>query len=183
MGAQLFGDDVVQLNGSQHPVLVIQAGRMTTQVDLQFKGSEFQGFFIATQGLGPECSTAAQGGCYCENNFVSTSFFEVILTDDGFPAAFCTFHFGENINSAGRLDGFRRPNFLPRIRIFCNQIREGRNSKIINCHFISPFRREILDAFNNLAIARSSLSGAYRYPIKPSGPLKTPLPMILGQHL
>lgn len=74
VGAKLFGDDVVQLNGGQHPVLVIQAGRMTAQVDLQFEGSELQGFFAATQGLGPEGGAAAQGGRNRENNLVSTGF-------------------------------------------------------------------------------------------------------------
>jgi len=74
VGAKLFGDDVVQLNRSQHPVLVIQAGRMTAQVDLQFEGSELQGFFAATQGLGPEGGAAAQRGRNRENNLVSTGF-------------------------------------------------------------------------------------------------------------
>lgn len=144
VGAQLFGDDVVQLNSSQHPVLVIQAGRVTAQVDLQFEGSEFQGFFAATQGLGPEGGAAAQRGRDRENNLVSTSLFEVVLANDGFSAAFRTFHLGEQIHPVRRLDGFGRPDFLTSIGVLCKQVREGRDSKVIDCHIISPFRRRIL---------------------------------------
>lgn len=183
VGAQLFGDDVVQLNGSQHPVLVIQAGRVTAQVDLQFEGSEFQGFFAATQGLGPEGGAAAQRGRDRENNLVSTSLFEVVLANDGFSAAFRTFHLGEQIHPVRRLDGFSRPDFLTRIGVLCKQVREGRDSKVIDCHFISPFRRRILDAFNDLALARPSQLGAYRYLEEPTGHPKTPLPMFLVQRL
>lgn len=141
VGTKLFGDDVVQLNSSQHPVLVIQAGRVTAQVDLQFEGSEFQGFFASTQGLGPEGGAAAQRGRNCENNLVSTSFLQVILTDDGFSAAFRTFHLGKQIDPVRRLDGFCRPDFLTGTRVFCKQVREGRDSQVINWHSISPFRR------------------------------------------
>lgn len=144
VGAQLFGDDIIQLNSSQHPVLVIQAGRVTAQVDLQFEGSEFQGFFAATQGLGPEGGAAAQRGRDRENNLVSTSLFEVVLANDGFSAAFRTFHLGEQIHPVRRLDGFGRPDFLTSIGVLCKQVREGRDSKVIDCHIISPFRRRIL---------------------------------------